>query len=192
MTLTAMRYKDYVWPHNPKVYSITYERNLAFHKVPFGRYQIQDMGLGQRVMKGTGAFVGEDAYDQFKALATVFYNDGAGTLVHPIWQTTSAYFAELSLAQEPTPDYVAYTFTFWEDYSLESATLNEVSTATTDATDTASTTSTSEAVYHTVVSGETLWGIALLYGIDLNDLIALNPQIKNPNLILVGDKVLVG
>ncbi len=189
MTLTAMQYKGYVWPHNPKVYSITYERKLALHKVPFGRYQIQDMGLGQRVMKGSGVFVGEDAYDQFKALATVFYDDGVGTLVHPIWQTASAYFAELSLAQEPTPNYVAYTFTFWEDYSLASATLSEVPQSTTDTT---TTTTTSSAVYHTVVSGETLWGIALTYDIDLNELIAMNPQIKNPNLILVGDKVLVG
>ena len=189
MTLTSMRYKDYVWPHNPKVYSITYERNLALHKVPFGRYQIQDLGMGQRMMKGEGAFVGEDAYDQFKELASVFYDSGVGTLVHPIWQTTSAYFAELSLSQEPTPDYVAYTFTFWEDYALESATLTEVTTTTESTEDS---TTTTQATYHTVVSGETLWSISLLYDISLNDLIALNPQIKNPNLIYVGEQVLVG
>lgn len=186
MAMSAMRYKDYIWPHNPKVYSITYERKLAMHKVPFGRYQIQDMGMEQRVMKGEGAFVGEDAYEQFKALACVFYEDGAGTLVHPIWQTTSAYFAQLSLAQEPTPNYVAYTFTFWEDYSLEYATMEEVdSTSTVGTTTTASTT----AAYHTVVSGETLWGIAVQYGLALTDLITLNPQIKNPNLILAGDTI---
>ena len=26
MLLTPMRYKDYIWPHNPATYSITYER----------------------------------------------------------------------------------------------------------------------------------------------------------------------
>ena len=31
-----MRYKDYVWPHNPRVYSIDYERKMAVNKVPFG------------------------------------------------------------------------------------------------------------------------------------------------------------
>lgn len=43
-----------------------------------------------------------------------------------------------------------------------------------------------------MVSGETLWGIALSYDIALTDLIAMNPQIKNPNLIYPGDEVLVG
>ena len=38
MELSPMRYKDYVWPHNPEVYTITYERKVAVHKVPFGRY----------------------------------------------------------------------------------------------------------------------------------------------------------
>ena len=39
MRLTPMRYKDYIWPHNPATYSITYERQVAVHKVPFGRYR---------------------------------------------------------------------------------------------------------------------------------------------------------
>lgn len=42
---------------------------------------------------------------------------------------------------------------------------------------------------HTVRRGETLWGIARDYGLSLTELIALNPQIKNPNLILAGEEV---
>ena len=61
--LTPMRYKDFVWPHNPAVYSITYERQVAVHKVPFGRYCLQDLGLTRRVMRGQGEFVGQGAYD---------------------------------------------------------------------------------------------------------------------------------
>ena len=34
-----------------------------------------------------------------------------------------------------------------------------------------------------------MWGIARDNGLSLTQLIALNPQIKNPNLILVGEKV---
>ena len=30
------------------------------------------------------------------------------------WQTASAYFVELRLEQEPRPDYVRYSFAFWE------------------------------------------------------------------------------
>ena len=52
MLLTPMRYKDYVWPHNPATYSITYERQVALHKVPFGRYYMQDLGQSCRFMRG--------------------------------------------------------------------------------------------------------------------------------------------
>ena len=185
MRLAAMRYKDYVWPHNPKTYSIEYQRDVALHKVPFGRYQLQDLGLNRRIMRGAGAFVGENAYQDFKALATVFYQDGPGLLVHPVWQITNAYFVELSLAQEPRPDYVAYTFTFWEASQAHTGTLSTVSTSTSGG----QSGGVGGAVYHTVTKGQTLWGISKAYGVSLSSVIALNPQIKNPNLIYVGQKV---
>ena len=117
MSLMAMRYKTFVWPHNPRVYTIDYERNVAVHKVPEGRYFLQDLGMTRRVMKGEGEFVGQGAYSQFKALATVFYDSGPGLLVHPLWQSASVYFVDLKLQQEPRPDYVRYSFTFWEAYA---------------------------------------------------------------------------
>ena len=42
---------------------------------------------------------------------------------------------------------------------------------------------------HTVKRGDTLWAIARANGVPLNELIAANPQIKNPNLIYPGQKV---
>ena len=45
--------------------------------------------------------------------------------------------------------------------------------------------------YYTVRGGDTLSGIAAKYGISLTRIIQLNPQIKNPDLIYVGDKVRV-
>ena len=42
-----------------------------------------------------------------------------------------------------------------------------------------------------VEQGDTLWEIARRFGLSLETLIALNPQIKNPNLIHVGDEVRV-
>ena len=108
MKLAAMRYKDYVWPHNPRTYTIDYERKMAAQKVPFGRYHLQDLGLTRRVMKGEGEFVGPTAYEEFKKLASVFYQSGPGPLIHPVWQAAEAYFVELSLRQEPRADYVSY------------------------------------------------------------------------------------
>ena len=75
----------------------------------FGLYHLQDLGRTRRVMEGEGEFVGADAYSQFGQLANVFYDSGPGLLVHPLWQTASAYFVALRLEQEPRPDYVRYS-----------------------------------------------------------------------------------
>ena len=43
--------------------------------------------------------------------------------------------------------------------------------------------------YYTVKKGDTLGAIALKYHTTVNNLMALNPQIKNANLIYVGDVI---
>ena len=191
-----MRYKDYIWPHNPRVYAISFQREMGAAKVPFGRYCLQDLGPGHRVMTGEGEFVGPEAYREFKKLATVFYDTGPGLLVHPVWQTANAYFVELSLTQEPRVDYVRYRFAFWEGYDGHDTGLavsGESGAGQGESGGSAGGTASGSAGarWYTVVQGDTLWDIARRQGLSLTALIALNPQIKNPNLILVGEKVRV-
>lgn len=193
MRLTPMRYKEFTWPHNPEIYTVEYRRQMAAHKVPFGRCVLQDLGYTYRVLKGEGVFTGNDAYRQFQELAAVFQESGPGLLVHPVWQAARAYFVELKVTEEPLPDYVRYSFTFWEDWNGYSGGL----TASDDGgalSGTGSRTAAAEsaaAETYTVRKGDTLWGIAKRYDVTLAALIAANPQIKNPNLIYPGDKVLI-
>ena len=194
MNLTPMRYKNYTWPYNPRVYTINFERKMAVHKVPFGRCHLQDLGLTRRILRGEGEFLGSGAYEEFKKLATVFYDDGPGLLIHPVWQISNAYFVELALRQEPRENYVSYSFTFWEE-SGGCDTEPEVIKAAGTAGDTAGSgtaaSAAGQAQYHTVIRGETLWGIARRNGLALNAVIAMNPQIAHPNLIYPGQQVRV-
>ena len=193
MRLTPMRYKEFTWPHNPEIYTVEYRRQMAAHKVPFGRCVLQNLGYTYRVLKGEGVFTGNDAYRQFQELAAVFQESGPGLLVHPVWQAERAYFVELKVTEEPLPDYVRYSFTFWEDWNGYSGGL----TASDDGgalSGTGSRTAAAEsaaAETYTVRKGDTLWGIAKRYDVTLAALIAANSQIKNPNLIYPGDKVLI-
>ena len=50
---------------------------------------------------------------------------------------------------------------------------------------------TSTQVYHTVVRGDTLYKIAAKYNTTLNNILKLNPDIKNPSLIKPGQKIRV-
>ena len=183
--LNSMRFKDFVWPHNPTVYSISFERPMALHKIPFGRYSLQSLGMSRRIMKGEGAFAGENAYQQFKALASTFYENSPGTLVHPLWDTTTAWFVALELEQEPRENFVKYRFEFWEDYSGYKTGVD------TAASSSGSPGTGQSAVYHTMCYGQNMWIVAAMYGVDINTLIVLNPQIKNPSSVSVGEKIRV-
>ena len=189
MRLTPMRYKDYIWPHNPATYSITYERQVAVHKVPFGRYCMQDLGLGCRIMRGQGEFSGKDAYGEFKRLASIFYSGGPGLLIHPLWQISNAYFTSLKLEQDPRPDYVRYSFEFRERYDGYNEELSALGSS--GGASTAAGKSARQENVCVVVSGDTLWGIARRWDMPLESLLKANPGIKNPNLISPGDKVVI-
>lgn len=184
MILSPMRYKDYVWPHNPRVYEIAFKRPVVAHKVPFGTYVLQNLGRSFRVLRGDGEFCGAGAYDEFKKLATVFYDNEPGLLIHPVWQNAKAYFVSLEVNQEPREDYVKYSFEFWECYEGYAAEMKQVSQ-----TDPPDGGSGSQASFYTVVYGDCLWNIANRNNMTLDQLVALNPQIKNPNLIYPGDQI---
>lgn len=198
MILSPMRYKGYAWPHNPRVYSIDYRRTVAEHRNPFNGYQLQDLGASHRVMAGEGEFVGKGAYEEFQKLASVFYDRGPGLLVHPLWQAANTYFVSLRLEQAPRPDYLRYSFSFWEENGASGA----LATRSVEAVRQESLPESvlaeappkpaAQASYHRVVKGDTLWTLSRRYGLSLTALVALNPQIKNPNLIRVGEEVRVG
>lgn len=192
MNLSPMRFKNYVWPHNPRVYEIGFERKMASQHVPFGRSVLQGLGMDHRVLRGEGEFVGPGAYREFQRLATVFYEESPGILVHPVWQTANAWFVSLSVRQEPTEDYVRYAFEFWECYDgYRRGLLTQTPPAAPQQTAPGETKTAGEAWY-TVVSGDTLYGIARKNGLELSELVAMNPQIRNINLIYPGDKIKLG
>ena len=86
-----------------------------------------------------------------------------------------------------------YSFEFWEEANYYSGEVRTWSSQSTQSSGTAQTNQSTQTipVYYQVVKGDTLWAIASRYGMALSDLIALNPQIKNPNLIHIGDEVRV-
>ena len=193
MRLTPMRYKDYTWPHNPEVYTVEYQRRIAAHQVPCGGSVLQDLGCSSRVLRGEGVFAGEGAYQQFQKLAEVFRDSGPGLLVHPVWLAERAWFVSLTVKEEPLPDYVRYSFAFWEDWSGYDGGVTEVDVGNsqTSGGGTAGSAGREYSAVYTVKKGDTLWGIAKRFGVSLTALITANPQIKNPNLIYPGDRVYI-
>ena len=139
-------------------------------------------------MRGEGEFFGARAYDQLKALASLFYEESPGVLLHPVWQSATAYLVELKLLEEPRAEYIRYGFVFWECDGSHSQAI-ALRKAPSGSTNTG--TSSNAVQYYTVQRGDTLWAIAQKQGVTLSALLALNPQIKNPNRIAIGEQVRV-
>ena len=188
MKLSPMRYKDYVWPHNPRICEIEQKRKISAVKLASGGFVMQDMGKTYRIIKGEGEFSGESAYDEFKMLEAVFSEGGSGILVHPVWQMIRAHFVTLTLRQEPKSDYVAYAFEFWEDRETEN--FEEVTEKYAEKSTVSA--KKSGRLEYTVKRGDTMWGIAMKYDLTLAKLVEMNPQISDPNIIHVGDVIVVG
>ena len=187
MNLSPMRYKDYVWEYNPRVFGCSYKRQIAALKIPGGGCVMQDLGKSYKVLSGEGEFTGENAYRRFRELAEVFEEGGAGILAHPVWQMTRAFFVSLTLRQEPRENYVAYSFEFWEDITPTDGFEKLKEKAPSKNKESVGTEIPEEKKTYTVVRGDTMWAIAARNGMTLYELIAKNPQIKNPNLIYPGD-----
>lgn len=112
--MNKMSFIDFAWPENPEQYHVTCYREPVYTTTDSGETVFSGMGPVKRTITGSGAFFGTGAYNSFKALAALIDETAPGTLTHPVWGEISAYLTELTLAQEPRADYVAYTFTFRE------------------------------------------------------------------------------
>ena len=100
---------------------------------------------------------------------------------------------ELRLEQEPTEDYVKYSFAFWEDYAQYAKTARlltgeSVIAAPVGGGGTAAAEAGGE-VWYTVQAGDCLWFIARDNGTTVEAIVALNPQLRNPNIIYPGDRL---
>lgn len=106
-----LSYKTFVWPHNPHTYKEEYIREPKF-RTENGITSFDSMGGMQRIITGSGVFFGEDAFTQFRTLATLFEDKDPGNLEHPVWGIRYCYFTKLELTQEPKENCVSYKFEF--------------------------------------------------------------------------------
>lgn len=107
-------FRTFTWPNNPEVYHEDFLRDPLYAKTDDGDTVFSGMGPMKRVITGSGAFFGTDAYTNFNKLAALFAAGGMGKLTHPVCGERTVYFTRLQMSQSPKSDYVAYSFEFTE------------------------------------------------------------------------------
>lgn len=179
------------WPNNPSECTVEFNKRIITHEYPEKNgTEYELLGLGQRVISGTGIFYGPDAYDNFKRLTNFYSANQMGDLVHPTWGIIRCVFSKLEATQEPQPDFVEYRFEFMEHNDI-----SVIETVYTPSTDTGSggsstsTTNTSGQKY-TVISGDSLWKISKKFygtGTKWQQIADANKSvISNPNVLQIG------
>lgn len=112
--MNKLRFKTFTWPINPETYQEVFVREPLYTKNEDGDSVFSGMGPAKRVISGSGAFFGTDAYTNFNTLAALFGEADAGTLTHPVCGARTVYFTGLQMNQSAKSDYVAYSFEFKE------------------------------------------------------------------------------
>lgn len=171
MNLNVMKFKNYVWPHNPSTINVSVKRDLKEVMIPFKGSAIQDYGREKRIVSGSGQFFGDDCIEQFDSLFFVFKQGGRGYLSLPGMDSFLAVFKELKLVGNSMPNVLTYSFEFWEELPSDIADLSL------------------HEDFYTVLEGDTLWSIAAKLEIPVETLLALNTNIKSPNQLVPGKKV---
>ena len=170
--MEPMKYKDYVWPTNPRRLQVSYRRNISQLGLVSGGSVVQELGALCRVAEGEGEFSGESCLEQWAQLLQVFQEGGAGVLALPGHSPFYAHFRSLERLQEAFPGLIRYSFSFWEDGARPPSLGNLPS-----------------ASEHTAAPGETLGSIAGLYQTSVDHLMACNRDISRPDRLSPGKRV---
>ena len=168
MKREPMRFCGVSWPHNPRVLRFSAEKTLVEQQSPGSGTILQETGRRALRVEGEGELYGENCVAQFGELLTLFRTRGAGVLSVAGLKPFYAVFEELRLLAEPKPDVLTYRFVF-----REAAELSEEDKPET----------------HVIGNGESLWDVSYLYGIGIDRLVELNPQVRRPDEVAAGEEV---
>lgn len=162
-----MSFKKYVFPVNPWVIKVIHRHRTAEHKIPYGLSNIQDLGDEGRIISGEGEFFGSDCAEQFGKLKALFNEGGGGMLYIPSQKPLYAIFQRLELIGKDIEGVIKYGFTFEESFGhIQTVNFTEC-----------------------IGNGKkSLWDFAYEYGIAVETLMTVNPDILRPDTAIPSGK----
>ncbi len=169
MKLCPMRFAGYTWHHNPKSLKVTNGKKVVVLSVPYGTDVLLDFGEKPLTISGVGELYGEDCLEQYEKLRQVYEMGKCDVLCLPHLEPMYACFDSLALQAQPSANVLTYSFSFTQVKKRQSV-CNCVETVK-------------------AKQGESLWDISHLYGVPVNTLVAINPQIMFINDLTQGEVV---
>lgn len=170
MRFAPMRFNGMSLRHNPEKLRITGSHQVKEYFSPCCEADSVSLGRELRRIAGEGELCGADCIAQYQALEKLQVSGKRAKLVLPHMQPLYAYLKELELTAKPVDNVLSYRFLFVEAQSPRP----EFQGAE---------------CYLTVSDGESLWDISYTYGVPIERLTALNPQIPLIDDLNEGERV---
>ena len=170
MKMAPMRFDGISLRHNPATLSVTGKNRLHEYRSPCCAADSSKLYRELYVISGEGEFYGADCIEQYEELLRLQTSGKRSKLVLPRMQPLYAFLKEVSVKAQPTEDVLSYRFTFVEAQSPRQGRRGAVS-------------------YVTVSQGESLWDIANMYDVPIEQLTENNPQIPYINSLDEGERV---
>lgn len=166
-----MRFMGYSLNHNPHTIQVTDTANISQEAIPFNHPLVFNIGVSAIVVKGEGVFYGENAFEQYLELRSLYKKCEIGVLSLSGIEPFNAYLEKLELKCVPKDNYVEYKFIFIE---VPEAKSKENSTAP---------------EFYIIYNDEDLWDVSSRFNIPIENLVRLNPQLKSPCCVSAGDRI---
>ena len=113
--MSMFAYGGKSFPVNPASFTIEHRRAHIRTPLPNGGELFEDMGLGPRVVTGTGMLYGDDLSGQYEALKADFLTAGKAQLTVAGLAGFPAWCTRLAVTGQPDPDTLTFAFEFVED-----------------------------------------------------------------------------
>ncbi len=170
MKNAPMRFDGLSLHHNPHKLSIENRHHIRSLVSPAADPDSMYLNRNPCVVSGEGELYGADCISQYRELERLYRSKKRAKLVLPQMPAIYAYLRELRLLSEPVEDVISYYFVFVEAQSPRAH-------------------QPSSAWYTVEESGESLWDVGYRFGVMIDKLVSLNPQIPHVDELVKGERV---
>lgn len=168
--LWKMSFGEFQFPQNPVKLTIEDEMELSEQVLPYTGTRVQAVAQKKRRASGEAYLTGEDCWQQWEKLQTLYRKKKADTLCLPGQQPFSALFTRLKLLGAAGENLIQYGFTFVECTDVEEILFGGVFSAQ---------------------AGESLWDYAERFSKSVDELVQANPQIRDIACLSAGERVVI-
>ena len=168
MKNAPMRFAGMSLHHNPHQLTLSCSENLCELVSPCCEPDSLSLGAKLYRIAGEGELYGSDCLAQYQNLDSLRQAHRREKLVLPRMEPMYAYLKELSMKAQPQEDVIQYRFVFTQAQSDRK---------------------TSRPRYYLTDNTEILWDVSRTFGVAVEELVALNPSVKNIDSLDAGMRV---